>query len=73
VLELDDLRRAVEEAAADGRMPLAFVLHPETEVHVADPALGLPPLRADEMDAVDALPVEVDAAVPRGVVQLRQS
>jgi hypothetical protein len=71
VLELADLRRAVEEAAAAGRCPVALVLHPDTEVHVADPALGLPPLRADEMDAVDALPVVVDAAVAPGAVELR--
>ena len=50
---------------------MALVLHPDTEVHVADPALGLPPLRADEMDAVDALPVVVDAAVAPGAVELR--
>lgn len=71
MLELADLRRAVDEAAAAGRLPVAFVLHPDTEVHVADPVLGLPPLRADEMDAVDALPVVVDPDVPPGEVQLR--
>jgi hypothetical protein len=72
MLELADLRRAVAEAAAAGRMPVAFVLHPATELHVADPALGLPPLRADEVDAVDGLPVVVDPRVDPGVVELRE-
>ena len=71
-LDLASLRRAVEEAVEAGVQPLAIVLNPATEVHVADPALGLPPLRADEMDALDALPVEVDPLVPRGAVQLRE-
>jgi hypothetical protein len=71
-LDLAALRRAVEEAVEAGVQPRAIVLNPATEVHVADPSLGLPPLRADEMDALDALPVEVDPLVPRGAVQLRE-
>lgn len=71
-LDLAALRRAVDEAVEAGVEPRAIVLNPATEVHVADPVLGLPPLRADEMDALDALPVEVDPRVPRGVVELRE-
>jgi hypothetical protein len=72
VLELADLRLALEEAVAAGRHPVALLLHPATEVHVADPALGLPPLRADEMDALDALPVVVDPCVEPGRIEFRE-
>ena len=72
MLGLADLRDAVQDALAAGRRPVAYRLNPATEIHVADPALGLPPLRADEMDALDALPVVLDAGVPPGAVEFEE-
>ncbi len=62
----------MHEAFADGREPVAIALHPATGIHVSDPALGLPPLGASEMDAVDGLPIEIDPLLSVGEVAIRE-
>lgn len=69
---LDDIQAAVHAAFEDGREPVAIALHPATCIHVADPALGLDPLGASEMDAVDGLPVVIDPLVDVGAVVVRE-
>lgn len=69
---LEDIQAAVQAAFEDGREPVAIRLHPATRIHVADPALGLDPLGASEMDAVDGLPIEMDPLVDAGAVDVRE-
>ena len=70
-LFLEDLRAALHRAWEEGVEPAALRLHPATRIHVADPALGLDPLGASEIDAVDAVPVEIDPLVPVGEAVVR--
>lgn len=69
---LEDIQAAVQAAFEEGREPVAIRLHPGTRIHVADPALGLDPLGASEMDAVDGLPIEMDPLVDVGAVDVRE-
>lgn len=71
-LLLEDLQAALHAAYEEGREPVAIRLHPATRVHVADPALGLEPLGASEIDAVDGTPVEIDPLVEPGEVAIRE-
>ena len=69
---LEDIQAAVHEAFAEGCEPVAIALHPATGIHVSDPALGLPPLGASEMDAVDGLPIEIDPLIAVGEIVVRE-
>lgn len=69
---LEDIQAAVHAAFEEGREPVAIRLHPATCIHIADPALGLDPLGASEMDAVDGLPIEIDPLVEVGMVDVRE-
>ena len=51
---------------------MAIRLHPATLIHVSDPALGLDPLGASELDAFDGLPIEIDPLVEVGAVAIRE-
>jgi hypothetical protein len=68
---IEDLQAAVHEAFAEGIEPVAVALNPGHEIHVADPALGLPPLKADEMDAIDGIPIVVDPLLALGEIEVR--
>lgn len=70
-LFLEDLQAALHRSWEEGVEPVALRLHPATVIHVADPALGLDPLGASEIDAVDAIPVEIDPLVAVGEVGVR--
>ncbi|MGI9116883.1 MAG: hypothetical protein ACR2JV_04515 [Gaiellales bacterium] len=71
-LFLEDLQAAVHRAFEEGREPVALRLHPATVIHVADPALGLDPLGASEIDAIDTMPIEIDPLVDVGCVEIRE-
>ncbi|MEI7439628.1 MAG: hypothetical protein WCK20_08175 [Thermoleophilia bacterium] len=71
-LSLEDLQAAIHHAFEEGREPVALLLHPATVIHVSDPALGLEPLGASELDAIDGLPIEIDALVEVGEVAVRE-
>ena len=71
-LSLEDLQAAIHYAFEEGREPVALLLHPATVIHVSDPALGLEPLGASELDAIDGLPIEIDALVEVGEVAVRE-
>lgn len=71
-LSLDDLQAAIHAAFEEGREPVALVLHPATVIHVADPALGLEPLGASELDAIDGLPIEIDPLLEVGEIAVRE-
>ncbi|MEI6625954.1 MAG: hypothetical protein WCO40_06390 [Thermoleophilia bacterium] len=71
-LSLEDLQAAIHHAFEEGREPVALLLHPATVIHVADPALGLEPLGASELDAIDGLPIEMDPLVEIGEVGVRE-
>ncbi len=71
-VSLDDLQAAIHVAFEDGREPVALLLHPATVIHVSDPALGLEPLGASELDAIDGLPIEIDPMVEIGEVGVRE-
>ncbi len=68
---MDELRAAVADRLARGEAVAAILLHPATTVDVADPALGLPPLAATEIDRVDGLPVVLDELVEQDAVVFR--
>ncbi len=69
---LEDLQGAIHRAFEEGREPAAIVLHPSAVIHVSDPALGLEPLGASEIDAVDTVPVELDPLQELGEVGVRE-
>ena len=69
---LEDLQAAVHAAYHEDREPMAIRLHPATLIHVSDPALGLEPLGASELDAFDGLPIELDPVVEVGAVAIRE-
>ena len=71
MLSLEDLQAAVHRAFEEGGEPVAIRLHPNTEIHVADPALGLEPLGASEFDAIDTIPIEIDPTVEVGEIAVR--
>ncbi len=71
-LSLEDLQAAIHHAFEEGREPVALLLHPATVIHVSDPALGLEPLGASELDAIDGLPIEMDPLVEVGEVAVRE-
>ena len=60
-LFLEDLQAAIHHAFEEGIEPAALLLHPSTVIHVSDPALGLEPLGASEIDAIDTVPIEIVA------------
>lgn len=66
-----DVRAAIAARLAAGEPFDAIVLHPGAAVHVADPALGLPPLVAAEIDRLDGLPVVLDELADREAVAFR--
>ena len=70
-LFLDDLQSAIHRAWEDGVEPVALRLHPATVIHVADPALGLDPLGASEIDAIDTVPIEIDPLIAVGEIGIR--
>jgi hypothetical protein len=71
-LFLEDLQAAIHRAFEEGREPAALLLHPATVIHVSDPALGLEPLGASEIDAIDTVPIEIDPLVAVGEVGIRE-
>lgn len=71
-LFLEDLQAAIHRAWEDGVEPVALLLHPATVIHVSDPALGLDPLGASEIDAIDTVPIEIDPLVAVGEVGIRE-
>ncbi len=71
-IALEDLQAAVHAAYHEDREPVAIRLHPATLIHVSDPALGLDPLGASELDAFDGLPIEIDPMVDIGAVGIRE-
>ncbi len=71
-IALEDLQAAIHAAYHGGREPVAIRLHPATLIHVSDPALGLEPLGASELDAFDGLPIEIDPLVEIGAVAIRE-
>ncbi len=71
-LFLEDLQAAIHSAVENGREPVALLLHPATVIHVSDPALGLEPLGASELDAIDGLPIEIDPMLEVGEVGVRE-
>lgn len=71
-LSLEDLQAAIHSAFENGREPVALLLHPATVIHVSDPALGLEPLGASELDAIDGLPIEIDPMLEVGEVGVRE-
>ena len=71
-LSLEDLQAAIHRAFEDGREPVSLLLHPATVIHVSDPALGLEPLGASELDAIDGLPIEIDPMLEVGEVGVRE-
>lgn len=71
-LFLEDLQAAIHRAFEEGREPVALRLHPATVIHVADPALGLDPLGASEIDAIDTMPIEIDPLVEIGGIEVRE-
>jgi hypothetical protein len=68
---LEDLQAALHRSWEEGVEPVALLLHPATVIHVSDPALGLDPLGASELDAIDAVPIEIDPLVAVGEVAVR--
>lgn len=60
VFFLEDLQGAIHRAFEEGKDPAALLLHPAAVIHVSDPALGLEPLGASEIDAIDTVPIEID-------------
>lgn len=71
-LFLEDLQSAIHRAFEEGREPAALLLHPATVIHVSDPALGLPPLGASEIDAIDTVPIEIDPFQEIGEIGVRE-
>ncbi|MEY4227359.1 MAG: hypothetical protein RL190_2116 [Actinomycetota bacterium] len=71
-IALEDLQAAIHAAYHEDREPVAIRLHPATLIHVSDPALGLEPLGASELDAFDGLPIEIDPLVAIGAVAIRE-
>lgn len=71
-VSLEDLQVAIQRFSEQGREPAALLLHPATVIHVADPALGLEPLGASEIDAIDGLPIEIDPLVEIGEISIRE-
>ena len=61
-LFLEDLQAAIHRAFEEGIEPAALLLHPSTVIHVSDPTLGLEPLGASEIDAIDTVPIRRAAA-----------
>lgn len=71
-LFLEDLQAAIHRAFEEGREPIALLLHPATVIHVSDPALGLEPLGASELDAIDTMPIEIDPLQEIGAIGIRE-
>jgi hypothetical protein len=71
-LFLEDLQGAIHRAFEEGREPVALLLHPATVIHVSDPALGLEPLGASEIDAIDTMPIEIDPMQEVGEIGIRE-
>ena len=71
-LFLEDLQAAIHHAFEEGIEPAALLLHPSTVIHVSDPALGLGPLGASEIDAIDTVPIEIDPLLPVGEIGVRE-
>jgi hypothetical protein len=71
-LFLEDLQGAIHRAFEEGREPVALLLHPATVIHVSDPALGLEPLGASELDAIDTMPIEIDPLQEVGAIGIRE-
>lgn len=71
-LFLEDLQGAIHRAFEEGREPVALLLHPATVIHVSDPALGLEPLGASEIDAIDTMPIEIDPMQQVGEIGIRE-
>ena len=71
-LFLEDLQGAIHRAFEEGREPVALLLHPATVIHVSDPALGLEPLGASEIDAIDTMPIEIDPLQEIGEIGIRE-
>ena len=71
-LFLEDLQAAIHRAFEEGIEPAALLLHPSTVIHVSDPALGLEPLGASEIDAIDTVPIEIDPMLPVGEIGVRE-
>ena len=71
-LFLEDLQDAIHRAFEEGREPVALLLHPATVIHVSDPALGLEPLGASEIDAIDTMPIEIDPLQEIGAIGIRE-
>ncbi len=72
LLQLEDVQAALHQAFEAGREPVGIALHPGTAIHVSDPALGLPPLMASEIDAIDGLPILIDPFVEIGEIDVRE-
>jgi hypothetical protein len=68
---IEDLQAALHQAFGDGIEPAGIALHPSHEIHVSDPALGLPPLLADQIDAIDGIPVVIDPTLALGEIEVR--
>ena len=71
-LFLEDLQAAIHHAFEEGIEPAALLLHPSTVIHVSDPALGLEPLGASEIDAIDTVPIEIHPMLPAGEIAVRE-
>jgi len=71
-LFLEDLQNAIHRAFEEGQEPVALLLHPATVIHVSDPALGLEPLGASEIDAIDTMPIEIDPLLEIGEIGIRE-